>query len=256
MRMMIIIAMNTCREGIRNQVLYAMVFFALAMIGVSSVLSRLTMGQEYRVLENFGLTTLSIIGVVITIFMGVTLVQREIDRRTIFALLSTPLKRYQFIVGKFFGLVAIIMLVVGSMGLLFVALLILVDRSVVVYIWLPIAMTIMELTVIAAATVLFSATTSPVLAAMFSIGFFVMGRLTGSIGELSQLVESRLARMIANRLLTYLLPHLELFDFRAAAIYRQAVSTEQWLFALCYGMTYSLVLVIVASMIFERRDIT
>ena len=99
-----VIAFNTFREAIRDRILYLLLAFALFLIGFSQVLSLLTVGSEEKIVKDLGLASISVFGVLTAIFIGVSLVSKEIDRRTIFTVVSKPIHRYQFILGKYFGL--------------------------------------------------------------------------------------------------------------------------------------------------------
>src|SRR6201994_3956728 len=123
------IAANTFREAVRDRVLYNLIIFAFLMIGASLVLGQITIGVERELLVNLGLTAISIFGVLIAIFIGIGLVSKEIDKRTLYTVLTRPVQRWEFIVGKFFGLVGTLVVNAGLMTLGFFAALLYLMRG-------------------------------------------------------------------------------------------------------------------------------
>src|ERR1700677_3768495 len=99
-----VVAINTFREAVRDRVLYNLIFFALMMIGASILVGEISIGIERLVIVNLGLSAISIIGLVMSIFIGVGLVSKEIEKRTLYSLLSKPIRRSEFLVGKYGGL--------------------------------------------------------------------------------------------------------------------------------------------------------
>ena len=105
------VAWNTFREAIRDKILYNLVFFSLLIMGVSTYLGDIALGKSVKVIQDVGLASMSVFGLLIAIFVGIGLVYKEIQRRTIYTLLAKPISRGQFLVGKYFGLVMTISLV-------------------------------------------------------------------------------------------------------------------------------------------------
>src|SRR3954469_3221420 len=121
------IAANTFREAVRDRVLYNLVFFALLMVGSAPLFGKISIGVERIVLVNLGLTAISIFGVIIAIFIGIGLVSKEIDKRTLYTVLTRPVQRWEFILGKFFGLLGTLVVNAALMTIgFFIALLYLV----------------------------------------------------------------------------------------------------------------------------------
>ena len=102
------IARNTLREAVRNKVLYALLFFAIFIIGTGVVLSGLSYVESERILQDFGFAAIRLFSVAIAIFVGVSLIHREVERRTVYTILSKPISRAEFLLGKYVGLVVTI----------------------------------------------------------------------------------------------------------------------------------------------------
>src|SRR5437870_5256105 len=105
MRVIGSIALNVFRESVRDKVLYNLVFFAVMLIAVSYLLGQLTAGQDIKIIKDLGLAAMSVFGLFIAVFIGIGLVSKEVERRSIYSLLAKPISRQQFIVGKYAGLV-------------------------------------------------------------------------------------------------------------------------------------------------------
>src|SRR5437016_4927571 len=116
MRKVLAIALNTGREAVRNRILYSILFFAVLMVGVAAVFGAASIGDQAKYMKDFSLMSVSLFGVIIAIVLGVNLLHQELGKKTIFNILSKPVARWQFIVGKFVGLVATLTLVVGGMS--------------------------------------------------------------------------------------------------------------------------------------------
>src|SRR5437867_10705162 len=123
MRAVVAIAVNVFRESVRDKVLYNLVLFAVVMIGASYLIGQLTAGQDVKIIKDLGLAAISVFGLFIAVFIGIGLVSKEVERRTIYSLLSKPISRQQFIVGKYLGLVLTLLVNVAVMTLAYYAVL-------------------------------------------------------------------------------------------------------------------------------------
>ena len=179
------IALNTFREAIRDRVLYLLLVFALILIAVSRLLSMLTVGNEEKIIKDMGLGAISLFGVLTAVFVGVNLVFKEIERRTVYTLLANPVRRWQFVTGKFAGLVAVLALQVVAMSLLLFG--VLAVRGESPWPLLPAVVLIgVELCLITAFALLFSSLTNPILAAVWTFASWVAGHLTWSLELLKE----------------------------------------------------------------------
>jgi ABC-type transport system involved in multi-copper enzyme maturation permease subunit len=247
------IAANTFREAVRNRILYALLFFALVMIVASSMLGHLTIGEYHKIIKDTGLAAIAVFGVLIAIFIGIGLVNREIERKTIFTIASKPVSRSVFVLGKYLGLMMVLVVLVGLMGAVF--LLMLYARGIAVDAGLLIAlgMTLVELAVITAFAVLFSTFSSPTIASFFSLSVFVIGHLSDDILELGAAAESGAGQKLAT-LVYWLLPHLETFNVRSEVVYGLALPADYLGFAVAYGALYSAVVLALAALTFHLRE--
>ena len=247
------IALNTFREAVRDKILYSLLFFALVMIGGSVLVADLTIGEYGKIIRDLGLASISIFGLLIAIFVGIGLIYKEIERKTIYTIASKPVPRWEFLVGKYLGLVATLAVQVGIMSAAYLLVLEGIgvggNATMLPALWL----TFVELTVVTAVAILFGSFSSPVLSAFFTIGVTVIGKMTQELRSLGEQSESPLLGPLTE-LLYAVLPDLSRFDLRAAASYGTPVEWEYVAYATGYGAAYAGALLVVASLLFRYRD--
>ena len=247
------IALNTFREAVRDKVLYSLVFFAIVMIGGSVLVAELTIGEQDKIIRDVGLAAISIFGLLIAISIGIGLIYKEIERKTIYTIASKPVARWQFLVGKYLGLLATLAVEVLIMSVAFWVTLTFIGAgssgAVVSAIWL----TFVEMAVVTAVATLFGCFTSPMLAALFTVGITLIGKWSQDLLVLGQRSESPVVSAVTE--IAYrVLPDLSRFDLRTEAAYGLEVEWEYVAYATGYGAAYSAALLVVASLIFRMRD--
>lgn len=246
------IALNTFREAIRDRILYLLLAFALILIALSRVLALLTVGDEDKIIKDVGLSALSIFGVLTAVFVGVSLVFKEIERRTVYTLLACPVRRWQFIGGKFVGLLAVLLLMVGLMGLVLITVLLLRDQSP----WslLPaLPLVLVELAIVTAFALLFSSLTNPILATVSTLAVYVMGHLAWSLELLKLKLHQGWARALCD-LVYWLLPHLDRLNIRAEVVHGVDLPSGFVALSLVYGTCYAVIVLALACWVFERKE--
>jgi ABC-type transport system involved in multi-copper enzyme maturation permease subunit len=246
------IALNTFRENLRDKLLYNLLIFALLMIGSSLLLMRLTLGEFHRLLLDIGLGSVNIFSVLIAIFVGIGLVSKEIDKKTIYTIVSKPVARFEFLLGKFFGLTITLLvnILVMTAGLLAV----LMAQSVPIELVLfkAIGLILLECMVVTAVALLCSTFTSATLSAIFTLAIYVIGHLTADLKTFSLKMEG-LGRSVLEGMY-YLLPNLERFNLKGHVTHQLDVPLNDLALIVAYGMTYTAFLLLLASVIFQRRD--
>ncbi|MGQ0557805.1 MAG: ABC transporter permease [Nitrospiraceae bacterium] len=246
------IAMNTFRENLREKLLYNLLFFALLMIGSSILLSRITLGDYHRLILDLGLASINLFGVLIAIFVGIGLVSKEVDRKTIYTIVSKPIPRYEFLLGKYCGLVITLLAntVVMVVGLLIV--LHIMDVPITSLVFKSLALIFLELMVITAVAILFSTFTSATLSAIFTLAVYVIGHLSGDLKEFAKKLDE-VSQMVVNAIY-YTLPNLERFNLKGHVIHHLDFGLTDMALTSAYGLTYAAFLLLLASIIFQRRD--
>ena len=246
------IAMNTFRENLRDKLLYNLLFFALLMIGSSVLLSTLTLGDWNRLILDLGISSINFFGVLIAIFVGIGLVSKEIDKKTIFTIVSKPVPRYEFLLGKYVGLVVTLSVntVIMVLGLLLV--LFYRDVPIDVILFKALVLIFLEFMVIIAVAMLFSTFTSATLSAIFTLAIYGIGHLSGDLKAFGEKMDA-IGQAVLN-VIYYTLPNLERFNLKGHVIHHLDFGMTDMALTLAYGLTYAAFLLLLASVIFQRRD--
>lgn len=246
------IALNTFREAIRDRVLYLILVSALALVALSRFVSLLTVGSEVKIVKDLGLAAMSLFGLLIAVFVGVSLVSKEIERRTIMTLLAQPVARWHFVAGKFVGLVLVLAANVVVLGAAVAAAVGLMGESPAPLV--PAMLLILvELALVAAFAVLFSSFTNPILAAVGTVAVYVAGHLSWSFDLLRTRLTTPGGRALCD-VLHAVLPNLDRLDVKARAVHGLPLPAGQLAAAAAYGSFYALAVVALACLVFERRE--
>lgn len=247
------IARNTVREALRDKVLYSLVLFACIVVGFNRILSPLALGEGSKITRDVGLSSISLLGLFIVVLSGTALVYREIDKKTIAIILSKPVSRSHFIAGRFLGLWITIGLVSLGMALLLQAVLLVTDRALDLRVFSASVLTVFELMIVTALAVFFSASVSPILAGMFTFGAYVAGSFSGDLLRFSEIVEGQ-SLQITMQAFYYVLPNLEMFNLRAAAVHGLPMEPLRFVIAALYAVVYSAAVLLLAMAVFKRRE--
>jgi ABC-type transport system involved in multi-copper enzyme maturation permease subunit len=253
MRIIAAIAANTVRDAIRNRVLYILVFFALVMIGTSVVLATLSYVERERILQDVGFSAIRFFGAAIAIFMGVGLIHREVERRTIYTILSKPVTRAQFLAGKYLGLVATLWLQLAIMVAAFVLVSLAAGAPLGVGHAVALGLVALELAVVVAFATLFSSFTTPFLAACYSVGLYLVGHLTRDLRGLGAAADSETVRSVTVWI-HRVFPDLSALNRGVEAVHGLPIPTAEVGFAVVMGVAWCLGFLLVAVVVFERRD--
>jgi len=252
-----VVALNTFREAVRDRVLYNLVFFALLMIAASVAVGQISIGIEQTVIVSLGLSAISVIGLLISVFLGVALVSKEMDKRTLYTLLAKPVRRSEFLLGKFGGLVLTLAVNTAAMALgLLLAMLYVkhsLERSDTVVL-VAVYFILLKLALIVALALLFSCFTTPLLAILFTIGLYIAGLYVQELRNLPIEVMSP-AMSAFTKWLSYLLPNFENFNVMAMAAHRRAVPGTLILQNTLYTVVYCTIVLTAAAAVFSRRNL-
>lgn len=253
MKVIWVIAYNTFREIIRDRILYGIIVFALLLMAVSVVLGQLSFAEQARISANFGFTGIHLSCVVLAIFVGSTLVAKEIEKKTIMTLLARPITRIQFLIGKSFGLSLVIATV--SLGLALVLLVVFLGLGVELnYLFLVgLHGIFLESMVLMGFALLFSSFTRPVMVVSFSAGLFFIGHWMGDLEFFSQKSQSASFILFA-KTIRGVLPNLERFNWRALGIYNEPIGLGEVSLATLNAILWFALLIMLTGLIFRRKD--
>jgi len=253
MKVILIIAINTYREIIRDRVLYGLLVFALLLIGMSLALGQLSFAEQARISADFGLTAIHISAIVFSIFVGSTLVYREIDKKTIMTLLVRPISRLQFVLGKCLGLSLVTMTSVFCLAFILWAVFLGVGMDVTSLFPLALYGVLLGALLLLGVTIFFSSFASPMMVVSFSVGIFIIGHWISSLNFFASKSKSEGFRIFAKALIA-ISPDLEKFNWRSHVIYKDALSLNEVSYASLYSLSWFLVLILTAVFLFRRRD--
>jgi len=247
------IAANTFKEAIRDRILYLLLFFAGACIVFSRILALLTVGDRVKIIKDVGLASLSLFGALMAIMMGTGLVYKEIEKKTIYSILSKPIHRYQFLLGKYLGLVLTLFIMLTLMSVIFLAVVFFHAFSLEWSLLIAIFYIFVEVCLITAVAILFSCFSTPILSSIFSLSFYLIGHLSWGLENTIQKIQPGLGKTLVQILYTFL-PDLENFNFKTEVVHNLSIPSEIYLYSILYGFFYSAFLLGLAILIFRKRD--
>ncbi|MCJ7580293.1 MAG: ABC transporter permease [Candidatus Aminicenantes bacterium] len=247
------IALNTFREAIRDRILYLLLFFALASLLFSRLLALLTVGDRIKIVTDVGLTSISLFGTLMAILMGTGLVYKEIDKKTIYTLLSKPIHRHQFLLGKYFGLVLTLFVMLSLMTLIFFIIFFLQTLKIEWSMLLALLYIFLELCLITAVALFFSCFSTPILSSIFSLAFYLIGHLSWGLETLIKKMSPGAGKATAQILYTFL-PDLENFNFKTEIVHHLPIPPQVLLFSTFYGIFYTAFVLFLAILVFRKRD--
>jgi len=250
------IASNTFREAVRDRVLYNLIAFAVLISGAAILVGQISIGIERLVVVNLGLAAVSLFGVVIAIFIGIGLVSKEIEKRTLYTILSRPVRRWEFIVGKFFGLAGTLVVNTFFMAIgVFAALLYVAHKFVAsdALIFVALYFIILEFLIICSLALLFSSFSSPLLSAVFAFSLFIIGSFAQDLRGFAGMAHG-VTRWLATGA-AYLVPNFSAFNVISSIAHGQPVSGHLILYNTVYALLYAAVALSGAVLIFENRNL-
>ena len=260
------IALNVFRESVRDKVLYNLVLFAVLLMAASYLLGQLTAGQDVKIIKDLGLAATAIFGLFIAVFIGIGLVSKEVDRRSVYGVLSKPIRRHEFIIGKYLGLVLTLAVNIAVMAaaLYFVlAYMNWMETENVRRSWdapaldpallKAIFLIWVELCLITAVALCFSTFSTPIVSSVLTFGLYIVGHFNADLKNFENVVESPAAVYLA-RTMYYVLPNLAPFDIKAEVVHAQPVGTAYLALTTLYGIVYIVMLLLVSMFVFSRRD--
>jgi ABC-type transport system involved in multi-copper enzyme maturation permease subunit len=246
------VAHNTFRETVRQRVLYNLVFFAILMTLSGLLLGELSVRQDEKVIKDVGLASIEIFGTLIAVFIGISLVSREIDHRSLYPLLAKPLRREEFLVGKFVGLCLTLLVNVAAMTVGLYLTLAGTHRALDPHLLRAVVPLYMSLVVVTAVALLFSTVTSTTLAAICTTAMVMAGRYVDIIRNMHD-VAPDVPAWLTNTLYR-VIPNLQLFNFKEAAVYGDPIPASTIAWVVAYGVAYSAVALLLAMAAFRRRE--
>ena len=260
------VAVNVFKESVRDKVLYSLVLFAVLLMAAFYLIGQLTAGQDIKIIKDLGLAAISIFGLMIAVFIGIGLVWKEVERKSIFSLLAKPIRRYEFVLGKYAGLALTLVVNIGAMAVAYYLVLAYMATTFSPEVrasWpapatdprllMAIGLILVELLVVTAVALFFSTFSSPFLSTVLTLGLWVIGTFNADLRNFDAAVESPVAAGIA-RGLYYVLPNFGAFDVKTQVVHGLAVPWAYVWTTTAYGAVYLALLLVGAVVVFSRRD--
>jgi ABC-type transport system involved in multi-copper enzyme maturation permease subunit len=261
-----IVAIAVFRESVRDKVFYNLVLFALLLVGASVLIGQLTAGQDVKIIKDLGLAATSVFGLFVAIFVGISLVSKEVDRRSVYPLLAKPIRRSELIAGKYLGLLLTLLVNTVVMTVALYTVLYVLSRGVpenVQRAWdtpamdpallKAIALIYVDIAVVTAVALFFSSYSSPMLSAVFTLGIYVVGQFNADLKRFDQIVDAPAVAMLA-KTAYYVLPDFSRFDVKLAVVHGLPVTAAYLAASALYATAYIAALLLGAMAIFSRRD--
>lgn len=253
MKSILVIAQNTYREIFRDRILYGLIVFAVLLIFVSIALGELSFSEQSRITINFGFTAIHLSAMILSIFVGSTLVAREIEKKTIMTLFVRPITRAQFVVGKSLGLLAVIGASILILTTVLIGILFIIEQPLAGTFFIGLLGILLEAMLILSVTLFFGTFSSPILAVSFSIGVFLIGHWLDSLKYFTEKSDSALFQAFG-KLVARVVPNLEYFNWRALFVYNSSLPVGEIPVATVYALAWTSLLVALAATILSRRD--
>ena len=266
MRAIRLVALAAYKESVRDRVPLMIVAFGVLLVAASYLISQMTAGQDLKIVKDLGLAAISILGLLIAVFIGIGLVSKEVERRSIYSVLSKPVTREQFLLGKYAGLVMTLAVNIAAMCVAYYVVLWVqhaISSEGMRASWpapatdprlmVAVALIFAELMIVTAVALFFSTFSSPFLAAALTLGLWVAGHFNADLRNFQEVLDNPVA-VNAARVFYYVLPNLAPFDVKAEVVHGIPVSPSHVLLTLAYAGVYIAILLLASMAIFRRRD--
>jgi ABC-type transport system involved in multi-copper enzyme maturation permease subunit len=247
------IALNTFKEAVRNKIFYLLVVLGIVTALSSVIVSMLTIGDKVKVLKDVGLAAIDFFSILIAIFTGINLVHKEIDKKTIYNILSKPISRSSFIIGKFLGLSLTLLVALVCMAAIFFLFLLVSTGSFDYKILVYFGLLYLELLIITSISLMFSSFSTPILSSIFTITLYLIGTVTWTFNLFKEHLVKPLEKTVAY-FFYYILPNLEKFNIKNEIVLKTDLDSYLVINAVIYAVCYTAALLILSIIIFNKKE--
>lgn len=249
-----IVALNTFKENIRNRVMINILLFAVALILLSLVVGDWSLGHQVKVIKDFGLSAMSLFGLLIALFIGIRLMVQELELRTIYLIASKPIHRWEIVLGKYAGLALTLLVNVFLMTIALWFVDLKIEKTVDFSLIPAIVLLYVEILLMVGFAMMFSSFASPTLSAVFTIVVFVIGHLSGFLREYVQLYPDRGFHWLF-KAIYWVAPNLENLNLKTTVVEHLSLPPHAFGYGLLYGLMYLFIVLFITAAIFDRRDL-
>jgi len=249
------IALNTLKESLRQRILIVLVVFAVGLIIVSLFIGPFALGEMPHIIRDTGLAASSFIGMVIVLVIGSRLIYHDIKERTIYTVITRPIRRSEIVLGKFLGLALLVLLIEIGFFVIHLLTIYIQEGVVELRLFIVLPLTLLELFVILGFLFVFSSSSTPVLATIMGIIFYLVGHAAPDIRTFAFSMSTGLLSVLMKGIY-YIIPNLEYLNLKLPIVYGLPIYADHIVFALCYGIVYTVILLFVSTILIERREFT
>ncbi len=249
-----IVALNTFKESIRNRVMINILLFALALILLSLVVGDWSMGHQVKVIKDFGLSAMSLFGLLIALFIGIRLMVQELEQRTIYVIASKPVRRWEILIGKYAGLSLTLLINIVFMTAALWAVGFVMEKTIDFGLIPAIVLMYVEILLMVAFALLFSLLSSPTLSAVFTITMFAVGHMSGFLRDYVVLYPDKGFHWLF-KAIYWVAPNLENLNLKTSVVEHLQLQPHAFGYGLLYGLGYIFIVLFIAVAVFDRRDL-
>lgn len=247
------ISLNTFKESIRDRVLFSITILGLLLIAASKIFIPISIGQAHKIIKDFGIGLIEIFSVLIVILIGTRILYQELERKTIYSIISKPVRDWEFVFGKFLGLYYLIIVIQFFIFIIFFAFTRLYLGSIDWYLLNVLYFYLLEFLLLNAVAVFLSCFTTPITAGIITLLLFFIGQLTHYLKELVVVMNMPDLNAIVN-FLYFILPNFSVFNVKASVVYHLPISINSYLLAFSYSILYSMILLIISSFLYSLKE--
>ncbi len=247
------ISKNTFRELTRQKIFFIIVLFGFVMLFISFFLYPLSVGEQSKIIRDFGLSAITFFNTLLVIIVGSTLLHKEMDKRTIYLVITTPVERREIIIGKFLGLFFIVLINIVGMEVFHQILIFFTDHKFDLKMFIALFPYLFEVSIIICILLFFSTFTGTLFSAFMGFAFYVIGHLIESLKLFAEISKSLFLK-IFSYFFYYFLPNFEHFNIKREIVYGEIPDKEYFIFSICYGLIYIILILYISSLIFEKKE--
>ncbi|MDP2598898.1 MAG: ABC transporter permease subunit [Candidatus Liptonbacteria bacterium] len=252
MKNILVIAKNTFRETIRDRILYGILGFSFLYVAFAVLLAKISLG-EIVILKSFGLAGIYIFGTIITIFLGASIIHKEIERRTLYFVLSKPVSRLNIVFGKFLGLFCAIVLVTVVMTVVYLSVIFFNGGGFDTPGLLAIFFQILEMGVFTALLVFFSTIATPLTATIATVMIVFGGHSMDAVLRTAAQIGGPFYRFIQG--VYYIFPNLDKFAIRNLVVHQISIPGTAIISTVIYAVLYATILLYLANYFLKRKEL-
>ncbi|EKD30304.1 MAG: hypothetical protein ACD_78C00094G0001 [uncultured bacterium (gcode 4)] len=246
------IALNTFRELARNKILYMIVFFGIALIGFSLVLASLSLGQSDKIVVDFGLAMVEIFGIISVIFIGSQLLFREIEGKTVYLILSKPVARRDFILGKFLGFAAILFFIIFIQSIISMVVFLIANTPLSMLLFASIGFIYIKLLLLFAIILFFSTFISPLLSILLVMGVYIISHSITTMTDMAIRSGNQIL-FYFSKILMVVFPNFEALNIKSLIGTTLVLNPSFFAINIVHALLYLAVILTFAVLIFNRK---